>query len=61
MTDKTVFIEALNDFYKNYIVESVNGSFQVFQSFTYGEMAISFLLVTFIFLYVLKWFFEVVR
>lgn len=61
MIDKTEYVEALNDFYKNYLVDSVNGSFQVFQSFSYGEMAISFLLVTFIFLYVLKWFFEVIR
>lgn len=61
MTDKQTMIDALNDFYKNYIVETVNGSFQVFQSFTYGEMVISFLLALLVAMFGLKWFWEVVR
>lgn len=52
---------ALNSFYESYIVESVNGSFQVFQSFTYGEMVISFLLASIFLLMLLKWVFEVIR
>lgn len=52
---------ALNGFYKNYIIDTVNGSFQVFQSFTYGEMVISFLLAAIFLLMLLKWVFEVVR
>lgn len=59
--DQQTYVNALNEFYKNYIVETVNGSFQVFQSFTYGEMVISILLTVLVFLYGLKWFWEVVR
>ena len=59
--DKQQYIDALNEFYKNYIVDTVNGSFQVFQSFTYGEMVISFLLALFIALYTLKWIWEVIK
>jgi hypothetical protein len=58
--DKQQFVDALNEFYRQYIVETANGSFQVFQSFTYGEMVISFLLFTLVVLYSLKWFWEVV-
>lgn len=53
--------ESLNDFFQNYVVETTEGTFQVFKSFTYGEMAISFLLFTIIVLYVMKWIWEVVR
>ncbi len=59
--DKQQYMDALNEFYKNYIVDTVNGSFQVFQSFTYGEMVISFLLALFILLYTFKWIWEVIR
>lgn len=59
--DKQQYIDALNDFYQHYIVETVNGSFQVFQSFTYGEMVISFLLALLVSLYTLKWIWEVIR
>lgn len=59
--DKQQYIDALNEFYKQYIVETVNGSFQVFQSFTYGEMVISFLLAMLVTLYTLKWIWEVIR
>lgn len=61
MMDKQQYMDALNEFYKNYIVDTVNGSFQVFQSFTYGEMVISFLLALFILLYTFKWIWEVIR
>lgn len=59
--DKQQYMDALNEFYKNYIVDTVNGSFQVFQSFTYGEMVISFLLALYILLYTFKWIWEVIR
>lgn len=55
------YIDALNEFYQQYVVDTVNGSFQVFQSFTYGEMVISFLLATLVTLYTLKWIWEVIR
>ena len=51
---------SLNTFYKNYIIDTVNGSFQVFQSFTYGEMVISFLLAAIFILLLLKWVYEVI-
>lgn len=54
-------LEDLNAFFKQHVLESVNGSIQIFQSMTYGEMAIVLLLSIMIGLYVLKWFFEVVR
>lgn len=59
--DKEGLLETLNEFYKNYIVDTVHGSFQVFQSFTYGEMVISLLLTAIFLLMVAKWFWEVVR
>lgn len=58
---KDSMIQAMKEFYKSYIVESVNGSFQIFQSFTYGEMVISFLLFSILLLFILKWVYEVVR
>lgn len=54
-------IAALDEFYESYIVESVNGTFQVFQSFTYGEMVISFLLFSILLVIIFKWIFEVIR
>lgn len=59
--NKDDLISALNEFYKNYIVDTVHGSFQVFQSFTYGEMVISLLLAGIFLLMLLKWFWEVIR
>jgi len=59
--DTTSFENSLNEFYHNYIVETINGSFQVFQSFTYGEMVISFLLFAILMLLGFKWIWEVVR
>jgi uncharacterized membrane protein len=51
----------LNDFFQHYIVETFNGTFQVFQSFTYGEMVISMLLAFIILIMLLKWLYEVIR
>lgn len=59
--DTQQYKDALNDFYNNYIVETVNGSFQIFQSFTYGELVISFLLTLIVVLFILKWAWEVIR
>jgi hypothetical protein len=59
--DKQQYKDALNEFYKNYIVDTVNGSFQIFQSFTYGELVISFLLALIVMLFILKWAWEVIR
>lgn len=58
---KDDFLQALNEFYSDYIVQTANGSFQVFQSFSYGEMVISFLLTCILFVMLLKWFYEVIR
>lgn len=44
-----------------YVVETVEGSFQIFQSFTYGEMAIVGLLLTLVFLFAFKWIWEALR
>jgi hypothetical protein len=54
-------LSALNDFYNHYIVTTLHGSFQVFQSFTYGEMTISLLLFSIFLLMVFKWVYEVTR
>jgi hypothetical protein len=60
-TFKDQMIEAFQTFYHQYVVETANGSFQVFQSFTYGEMTISFLLATILLFSVFKFIFEVFR
>lgn len=52
-------VYALNEFYLNYVETSV--PVQVFQSFTYGEMVISVLLLCCLVLYVMKWLWEVLR
>jgi len=61
MEDSTTMKTALNEFYHNYVVDTINGSFQVFQSFTYGEMVISFLLFAILMTMIFKWVFEVLR
>lgn len=53
-------LKALTDFYEFYIVDTVNGSFQVFQSFTYGEMTISFLLFSILLVLIFRWLYEVI-
>lgn len=58
---KEEMVTALNEFYKHYIVENVDQSIQVFQSFTYGEMVIATLLLLFVMLYAAKWIWEVLR
>lgn len=54
-------LTVLNDFYENYIVDTANGSFQVFKSFTYGEMVITFLLFAILLVMILRFVYEVVR
>ena len=61
MEDSSTLKTALNEFYHNYVVDTINGSFQVFQSFTYGEMVISFLLFAILMTMIFKWVFEVLR
>lgn len=58
---RQVMFDSLDSFYRSYIVDTVSGSFQVFQSFTYGEMLISLLLFLCLALFCLKWFWEAVR
>lgn len=55
------FVEDLQKFYKHYLVETPEGFIQIFQSLTYGELIISFLLLLLIVLYVMKWLYEIVR
>jgi len=59
--DKQTIVEALKEFYTSYVYTSVNGSFQVFQSFSYGEMTIALLLALSIVLFTLKWIWEALR
>lgn len=53
------FHDDLSSFFSHYIVETSDGLIQVFQSLTYGELLISFLLMLLIVIYVLKWIYEV--
>lgn len=52
---------ALQDFFQHYVVDTVSGSFQVFQSMTYGEMAIFSVLTLWVLLFISKWIWEVLR
>lgn len=54
-------VQDLNDFFKSYLVETPDGFLQIFQSFTYGEMVISFLLLLLVMLFVFRWIWEVLR
>lgn len=54
-------LEDLKAFYEHYIVETPSGLLQVFTSFTYGEMLISFLLFVLVLLFGFKWLWEVLR
>lgn len=58
---KDDMLSALNEYYESYVLDTFNGAFQVFQSFTYGEMVISLLLFSMLILFVLKWVYEVIR
>lgn len=58
---KDDLLTALNEFYEQHIVETVDKSLQVFRSFTYGEMVISFILLLILFTMIFKWFWEVLR
>jgi hypothetical protein len=55
------YINALTTFYKGYVLPVGNDSLQLFQSFTFGEMTIATLVLTFLIIYVLKWIWEVLR
>lgn len=37
-------LQVLNDFYNTQIIETVDNTFKIFRTFTYGEMIIAFLL-----------------
>lgn len=54
-------IQDLNDFFKSHLIDTPDGFLQIFQSFTYGEMVISFLLFLIVLLFVFKWLWEVLR
>lgn len=54
-------VSALQEFYQHYIVDTVSGGFQVFQSMTYGEMAIFAVLTLWVLLFISKWIWEVLR
>lgn len=58
--DKT-FLDYLLDFYQTYLVEVGDQTFQVFKSFTYGELTIVLLLMCILFVLVFKWIYEVMR
>lgn len=59
--EKVSILPDLNKFYENYLVETSEGFIQIFSSFTYGEMVISFLLLLSVLLYGFKWIWEVLR
>ncbi|AHD07789.1 hypothetical protein ERICII_04141 (plasmid) [Paenibacillus larvae subsp. larvae DSM 25430] len=59
--DPGALAATLGDFFHSYIVDTVSGSFRVFQSFTYGEMLISLLLFTILLLLTFRWIFDVLR
>lgn len=54
-------LEDLKEFYQHYLVETPDGLLQIFTSFTYGEMLISFLLFVLVLLFAFKWLWEVFR
>lgn len=58
VTEATYALEGL---YQQYVVDTLDGSFQVFQSFTYGEMTIAVLLLLIFGLLAFKWIWEVLR
>lgn len=54
-------LEDLEKFYQHYLVDTPSGFLQVFSSFTYGEMLISFLLFVLVLMFAFKWIWEVLR
>lgn len=50
-----------NRLYHHYVVDTVSGGIQLYQSFSYGEMVISFLLLCILLVMCFKWFWEVLR
>ncbi len=55
------FIDDLHEFFKSHLIDTPEGFLQIFQSFTYGEMVISFLLLVGILIFSFKWIWEVLR
>lgn len=53
--------DGLSRFYLSHIVPLADQSVQVFQSFTYGEMLISLILLLILLVMVFKWIWEVLR
>jgi hypothetical protein len=58
----------LNELYKtiseimpNYLVQTKNGSFAVFQTLTYGDMLISFLLLLILLVLTFNWIWSLLR
>lgn len=54
-------IDDLGQYFKSYLIDTPDGFLQIFQSFTYGEMVISFLLLLSVLLFTFKWIWEVLR
>lgn len=52
-------LQAFKDFYESSIIDTIEGSLQIFHSFTYGEMIIAFLLLLILLLQLFKWVWEV--
>lgn len=50
---------SLRDFYEYSLIDTVEGTLQIFHSFTYGELIISFILLLLLLLQVFKWIWEV--
>lgn len=61
MEDKSLVVQAMEDFYNSYVVESANGAFTVMRSMTYGDMVISFLLLNILLLLLFRWIWSVIR
>jgi len=59
--EKVTIIDDLHNFFKSYLIDTPDGFLQIFQSFTYGEMVISFLLLVIVLLLGFKWIWEVLQ
>jgi hypothetical protein len=54
-------LKGIDQFYESYLISTVDGTIQIFRSFTYGEMVISFLLLCILFVLTFMWFWGVLR
>lgn len=59
--NETDILHVLHAFIKKYTVATSEGAYNVFQTFTYGEMTIAFLLTCILAVMVFKWIYEVLR